>query len=302
MGFNEPKGLFRARGMVASLPVEFSEMSAASWPEESIAELTGYSAKVRIMYHLQRTSTMQEEAAIDIGALNRRVADLEFESASRKGATFVFIMPHAVTEQVKDLVSKRFGAEGTTVISVDTIMADQVGKDTLIDAHYGTISAKAMKQMPGDLTVQQKAQDEFQNAFGLSWKDALKQGWSITSSATWPSWASPVRAGAEYDKLKKCDAMFRFGDGFYYGRIEDVFVINGSTRVRSSSSTALTVVRLSGTRINSNGRTSAEGSQETDPKTACPSSLRHAVLKGLEGLGHENNGSARMPLEYDSFS
>ena len=39
---------------------------------------------------------------------------LEIESASRKGAAFVFIKPHAVTEQVKGLVRKRFGAEGTS--------------------------------------------------------------------------------------------------------------------------------------------------------------------------------------------
>ena len=102
--------------MIASLPEECSEMSAASWPEESVAELAGCSSKVRLAYH-QRTPAMQVEAAIDIGALNRRVADLEIKSATRKGAAFVFVKPHAVTEQVKDPVSKGFGAEGISVIS-----------------------------------------------------------------------------------------------------------------------------------------------------------------------------------------
>ena len=41
--------------------------------------------------------------------------------------------PHAVTKQVKDLVSKRFGAEGISVISEGTITADQIDKDMLID-------------------------------------------------------------------------------------------------------------------------------------------------------------------------
>ena len=68
--------------------------------------------KVRLAYRQQRTPALQEEAAIDIGALNRRVANMEIESASRKGAAFVFIRPRAVTEQVKGLVNKRFGAEG----------------------------------------------------------------------------------------------------------------------------------------------------------------------------------------------
>ena len=158
--------------MIASLPVERSECT-----EESVAELAGCSAKVRLAYHQQRTPAMQEEAAIDIGALNRRVADLEIESASRKGAAFVFIKPHAVTEQVKDLVSKRFGAGDISVISE-------------IDTHCGTIAAKAMKQKPGDLTVQQKSQDEFQKAFGRG-RTRWSRDWSTTSSTARPSWASP---------------------------------------------------------------------------------------------------------------
>ena len=92
---------------------------------------------------------LQEEAAIDIGALNRRVADLEIESASRKGAAFVFIKPHAVTEQAKDLVSKRFGAEVITAISEGTITADQIGENMLIDTRYGTIAAKVMSRSLG---------------------------------------------------------------------------------------------------------------------------------------------------------
>ena len=92
--------------------------------------------------------------------LYRRVADLEIESASGKEAAFVFIKAHAVTEQVKDVVSKRFGAEGISVISGGTITADQIDKDMLIDTHCGTIAAEAMKQKPGDLTVQQKVQKE----------------------------------------------------------------------------------------------------------------------------------------------
>ena len=44
---------------------------------------------------------MQEVAAIVIEAPNRRVADLEIEGASRKGAAVVFIKPYAAAEWVK---------------------------------------------------------------------------------------------------------------------------------------------------------------------------------------------------------
>ena len=52
----------------------------------------------------------------------------------------MFIMPHALTEKAKENVSKRFGAEGITIISVGTITADQIDKDMLIDTHYGAMS------------------------------------------------------------------------------------------------------------------------------------------------------------------
>ena len=132
-------------------------MLAASWPEESVAELAGCSAKVRLTYLQQRTPAMQEEAAIDIGALNRRVADLEIESASRKRAAFVVIKLHAVivASSASVLVLR-----AASVISVGTIAADQFDKDMLIDTRCGMVAAKAMKLKTGDLIVQQKAQDE----------------------------------------------------------------------------------------------------------------------------------------------
>ena len=61
-------------------------------------------AATAVAYHQQQTPAMQEKAAIVIGAPNRRVADLEIESAIQKGAVFMFIEPFAATKQVKDLV------------------------------------------------------------------------------------------------------------------------------------------------------------------------------------------------------
>ena len=75
--------------MIASLPVERSECT-----EESVAELAGCSREgSSCVPPSSGHQRCRREAAIDIGALNRRVADLEIESASRKGAAFVFIKP-----------------------------------------------------------------------------------------------------------------------------------------------------------------------------------------------------------------
>ena len=60
----------------------------------TLGQDTGHAASrawliTAVAYHQQRTPALQEEAAINIGALNRRVADLDIESAIRKGAVFV---------------------------------------------------------------------------------------------------------------------------------------------------------------------------------------------------------------------
>ena len=60
----------------------------------------------------------------------------------------------------------------------------------------------------------QKAQDIFLKGFGLSWKDALEQELvhNLVDGAAKLGLSMP---GAEFDKLKKCEAMPRFGGGFY---------------------------------------------------------------------------------------
>merc|ERR1712045_57648 len=66
-----------------------------------------------------------------------------------------------------------------------------IDKQQLIDTHYGAIAAKAVKQKPSTLTVQPKAQAQFEKTFGISWGNALSKG------------------------------------GFYCGKVDDIFVING---------------------------------------------------------------------------
>ena len=100
-------------------------------------------------------------------------------------------------------------------------------------------------------------------ALGLSWKDALEQGLVYNFvDGTAELGLSMSELGAEYDKLEKCETMLRFGGGFHCGKIVDVSSSMASTRAHVSSSPSLarpfTINRSSGTRINSNWRTSTE--------------------------------------------
>ena len=149
-------------------------------------------AATAVAYHQQQTPAMQEMCLLgltdkasdfqseDCGfernsyrhrSAERRVADLETESAIHKGAVF--------------MSSKPFAA-----IKKGTITAEQINTDMLIDTRYGSIAANVWSKA-WDLIVQQKAQDKFQKAFCLSRKEALDQGWSTTSSTTRSRWVAP---------------------------------------------------------------------------------------------------------------
>lgn len=121
--------------------------------------------------------------------------------------------------------------------------------------------------MPKDLNVPDKGQDDFKKAFGLSWKDAVKQGKVLNASQACKVRASlrrvlcflfvdtsvPRRLSAAHrllcllppsltpqtlgingndldglwSKLKRGKDLIKFGGGFYCGQIGDKFVING---------------------------------------------------------------------------
>ena len=210
-------------------------------------------------YHQQQTPAWQVEVSIVIGAPNRRVADLEIESAIHKGAVFMFIKPLAATKQVR-ILSKAFWCY---LRGRHHGRADQQGHADRHSLRSDCRQCHGAK--PGDLIVQQKAQDKFQKAFGLSWKEALEQGLVYNLVDSTAELGRPMsELGAEHDKLEKCETMLRFGGGFHCRKIEDVSLSKASTRAYVSSSPSLArpfiINSSSGTRISSIGRTSAERS------------------------------------------
>ena len=66
----------------------------------------------------------------------------------------MFVKPHAVTDHVKELVRKRIASANISVTSEDSITAEQIDKDMLIDNHHGASAAKAMMQKPAYLNAQ----------------------------------------------------------------------------------------------------------------------------------------------------
>jgi len=234
-----------------------------------------------------RVPAAADTPKVDMVELQKRVGSLEVGNAERVSSAFVFIKPHAVTDKTKDLVRERLAAVGITVISEGVITAEKIDKELLIDTHYGAIASKAVKQKPADLTVQPKAQEAFQTKFGLTWADANKQGMVFNAmDAAAKLGISNDELGAKFSKGEK----LKFGGGFYCGKVDDMFVINGFYMgMRKAFTTPGTCIYYYETEWSTSKLPWADFRGKvlggTDPKTAAPGSLRNDVFKDWQDLG-----------------
>ena len=87
--------------------------------------------------------------------------------------------PHACKGKpgaVESVVESKFKESGIRVTGKGTMSAEEIDKNQYIDTHYGAIASKAVKLKPSELNVPDKGKKQFQEAFGLSWDDAIKAG------------------------------------------------------------------------------------------------------------------------------
>mmetsp|Transcript_80063 Transcript_80063/g.208066 ORF Transcript_80063/g.208066 Transcript_80063/m.208066 type:complete len:393 (+) Transcript_80063:72-1250(+) len=255
-----------------------------------------------------------DEGGIYLAELDKRIRELEVAQAEKVSSAFVFIKPHAVTNEVKQLVAERFRAEGIGIVSEGAINAEKIDSEMLIDTHYGAIAARAMKQKPSELVVQKGAQEAFEKAFGLSWDDALKQGsvYNLVDGAA-KLGCSMDALGSKYDKLKKGVDLLKFGGGFYCGKVDGIYVINGFyAKMRSQFTVPGTCIYFYEVQWDPNRLCWADFRGKvlggTDPKTADESSLRHAIFKGWKDLSLEsepntgNNGLHASASPFEALS
>eukprot|EP00927_Polykrikos_kofoidii_P021605 TRINITY_DN2039_c0_g1_i1.p1 TRINITY_DN2039_c0_g1~~TRINITY_DN2039_c0_g1_i1.p1 ORF type:complete len:408 (+),score=77.47 TRINITY_DN2039_c0_g1_i1:52-1224(+) len=233
----------------------------------------------------------EEPPLSDVAQLERRIADLEVAAGAGTHTAFVFIKPHAVCEKVKDLARDTFKKQGISVVSEGTILAETIDKQQLIDTHYGAIAAKAVKLKPATLTVQPKAQEEFEKAFGLSWKDALNKGLVFNAAdGAAKLGISANELGAKYDQLKKGVTMLKFGGGFYCGKVDGIFVINGFyMNMRAKFTEPGTCIHYYEVEWNPRQLSWADFRGKvlggTDPRTAEVGSLRNEIYQRWTYLG-----------------
>jgi nucleoside diphosphate kinase len=204
---------------------------------------------------------------------------------------FVFVKPHAMTEEVKQLVRTKFAENGIAITGEGTIKHDDIDARRLIDVHYGAIAAKAMRTKPADLHATEKAQAAFASAFGASWAEALAGGLVFNASdARARLGVDGAGLNAEWVKLEMGVGLVKFGGGFYVGSIMGIYVVNGFyMAMRGKYTTAPASIHYFTAEWSAAGLSWGEFRGTvlgaTDPAKAAAGSIRRTVLEQWEALG-----------------
>jgi len=213
------------------------------------------------------------------------------EAAAATNRAFIFIKPHANTEQVDLLVRAKLAEQGMVIKAEGVLQAEEIDSRKLIDTHYGAIAGKAVLQKPAELNVPAKGKAQFQEAFGMSWEEALEKGQVLNAAD------ACAKLGVNGDELeglwRKIDkkSLIKFGGGFYCGQVEPgLYVINGFyMQMRGKYTTPPASIRFYEVEWNP-ASLSWKAFRErflgaTDPTKAAEGSLRRKIYENWEALG-----------------
>lgn len=212
----------------------------------------------------------------------------------RTNTAFVFIKPHAVTENAKAMVESGLQAQGLKIVSQGALSAEQIDEGMLIDNHYYAIASKATLLKPEQLNV---PPEKFFAQFGVQWKDALAQGVVFNAKDACDQLGLDASGlNKEWAKAKKAGKLVKFGGGFYCGLIDTVpnqkpiYVFNGffmnmrNAYVKPGAQIYYYVVEWDSKKLSwDDFRGSVLG--PTDPADAPADSLRGQILQNWKTLG-----------------
>lgn len=128
-----------------------------------------------------------------------------------KNSAFVFVKPHANTEKVRELVTKKLESQGIEILSQADINGEEIDSKGLIDQHYYSIASKATILSADKIPV---PIEMFRESFGEEWEKVLEE--DRASNAI----DACKRFGCSPEELNKAwrgAKAVKFGGGFYCG-------------------------------------------------------------------------------------
>mmetsp|Transcript_3757 Transcript_3757/g.5421 ORF Transcript_3757/g.5421 Transcript_3757/m.5421 type:complete len:402 (-) Transcript_3757:185-1390(-) len=164
-------------------------------------------------------------------ALKEQVDDLQVQLSGKTNSAFVFIKPHAckgTPGKVESLVEESLKKNGIRITGKGVMPAETIDKNMHIDTHYGAIASKAVKLKPSELNVPDKGKAAFEKMFGEKWDDAVKAG-KVYNAMDGAAKLGIDGSGMndKWGKLSRGKDLIKFGGGFYCGKVDDIYVMNG---------------------------------------------------------------------------
>lgn len=206
--------------------------TASASPSAAPAAASGSGAAMPIaMVALAGAGFAYYQADQQTTALKAQVDDLQVQLSGKTNSAFVFIKPHAckgTPGKVEELVEGSLSRAGIRITGKGEMLAETIDKNQHIDTHYGAIASKAVKLKPSELNVPEKGKADFEKMFGEKWDDAVKAG-KVHNAMDGAAKLGVDGAGlgAKWGKLKRGVDLIKFGGGFYCGKVDGIYVMNG---------------------------------------------------------------------------
>jgi hypothetical protein len=169
------------------------------------------------------------ETNVKMQQLQSNINDLQVTISGKTNSAFVFVKPHAShAPLVMDLLEETLKNNGIRITASGELPAGEIDRHMLIDTHYGAIASKAVKLKPYELVVPDKGQAEFLKLFGETWKSALDNG-KVYNAKDGAAQLGLDADGlnAKWSKLVPGKDLIKFGGGFYCGKIDGLYIMNG---------------------------------------------------------------------------
>jgi len=204
-------------------------------------------------------------------------------------SAFVFVKPHANTEKVRELVTKKLESQGINILSQVDIGGEEIDSKGLIDQHYYSIASKATILPAESIPV---PRGMFRETFGEEWEKVLEEGRASNALDACKRFdCSPEELNTAWRAVR----AVKFGGGFYCAKMSvndqpELYVFNGffmtmrSKFVGKDNEIRCFVVEWDPDQLSwSSFRHDVLG--PTDPAQAPPNSIRRSILDQYNDLG-----------------
>ena len=153
--------------------------------------------------------------------LFQTMAKPDTSTTTMSNSAIVFVKPHANTQAVRDLVSKKLkeAAPSMTIQSEQSISGPTIDKEQLIDQHYYAIASKATILTANEISSSVPT-DLFHESFGEDWSNVLSDG--RAANAMEACTILDCDASELSDLWRAAEAkglVVKFGGGFYCGKL-----------------------------------------------------------------------------------